>query len=119
MSTSTFLCWVAWLVVLFYLNPEGAGFIGFLCFYVSLFFALLGTFSLLGFFIRVWFSREQIIFRHLGIASRQSLWFALLLVGTLIMQGSGYLRWWNALLLIFFLTVVEFFFLSRRIVHRY
>lgn len=119
MSTATFLCWVGWLVVLYYLNPEEAGFVGFLCFYLSLFCALVGTFSLLGFFVRVWFSREPIIFRHLGVSTRQSFWFAMLLVATLMMQGAGFLRWWNALLLIIFLIILEFFFLSRKVMRRY
>jgi len=118
MTLITLVCWVAWLVVLFYLNPFEAGFVGLLLFYISLFFALFGSFALLGFFLRVWFSKEQIIFRHLGIATRQSLWFSVLLVSTLLLQGSGFIRWWNILLLIIFLTLLEFFFLSRKVVHR-
>jgi len=114
MSLITLVCWVAWLVVIFYLSPEESSLLVFLLFYVSLFFALLGSFSLIGFFVRVWFSREQIIFRHLGVSFRQSVWFAILLVGTLILQGSGFLRWWNVLLLILFLVIIEFFFLSRK-----
>ena len=104
MTVITLVCWIAWLIVLFYLDPEQTGLMGFLFFYVSLFFALIGTFSLLGFFARVWFSKEQVIFRHLGIATRQSLWFSMLLVGTLLLQGSGFIRWWNVLLLIIFLN---------------
>lgn len=114
MSFLTLFCWLAWLVVLFYLNPFEAGFIGYLCFYFSLFFAFLGTFSLFGFFIRVWFSKEPVIFRHLGVSFRQSLWFAILLTTALILQGSRFLRWWNILLLVFFLTFLEFFFLSKK-----
>ena len=118
MTLITLVCWLAWLLVLFYLNPQEAGFAGFLFFYTSLFFALFGTFSLLGFFGRVWFSKEQIIFRYLSISTRQSLWFSILLVGTLLLQGSGFIRWWNVLFLIIFLTLLEFFFLSRKVVRR-
>lgn len=118
MTVITLVCWIAWLIVLFYLDPEQTGLMGFLFFYVSLFFALIGTFSLLGFFVRVWFSKEQVIFRHLGVATRQSLWFSLLLIGTLLLQGAGFIRWWNVLLLIIFLTILEFFFLSRKVVRR-
>lgn len=114
MSLLTLFCWVAWLVVLYYINPQESGFIGFICFYLSLLFALLGTFSLLGFFIRVWFSSEQIIFKHLGVSFRQAAWFSILLTVTLILQGIKFLRWWNVLILIFLLTVLEFFFITKK-----
>ncbi len=118
MSFVTVFCWIAWLVVLWYMDPSGAGGIGFLLFYLSLFFALLGTFSLLGFFVRVWFSKEVVIFRHLGVSTRQSLWFAILVVVSLIFQASDFFRWWTSGLLIIFLIVLEFFFISRKVVRR-
>jgi hypothetical protein len=118
MSLLTLFCWLAWLVVLYFINPQEAGIVGFLLFYCSLFVALVGTFSLLGFFLRVWFSRQEVIFRHLGISTRQSLWFSLLLVGVLIMQGAGYMRWWSVGLLVLLLIILEFFFLSKRVAHR-
>ena len=118
MSLLTLFCWLAWLVVLYFINPQEAGIVGFLLFYCSLFVALVGTFSLLGFFLRVWFSRQEVIFRHLGISTRQSLWFSLLLVGVLIIQGAGYMRWWSVGLLVLLLIILEFFFLSKRVAHR-
>lgn len=114
MSLMTLVCWIAWLVVIFYMSPDESNALVFLLFYLSLFFALMGTFSLIGFFIRVWFSKDPVIFRHLGISSRQAVWFSMLLVGTLILQGSGFIRWWNVLLLILFLVMIEFFFLSSK-----
>jgi hypothetical protein len=114
MTSATFLCWLAWLLVLFYFNPDEAGFVGFFLFHFSLLLALIGTFSLIGFFCRVWFTKEQVIFRHLGISTRQSLWFALLLVSALILKGAEYFRWWSILLIIIMLGLLEFFFLSRR-----
>lgn len=118
MSSATLFSWLAWLIVIFYINPEEAGFVGFAMFYLSLFLALVGSFSLLGFFTRVWFSREEVIFRHLGVATRQSLLFSILLVGSLILQGSGFFRWWSVVLLIAFITLLEFFFISRKVVRR-
>jgi len=118
MSFTTLICWVAWLVVIFYMSPEDAGVITFLLFYVSLFFALLGTFSLLGFFLRVWFSKEKIIFRHLGISTRQSLWFSVLVIITLMFQASSYLKWWSMGFLVLLLIILEFFFVSRKVVRR-
>jgi len=115
MTSVTLFCWLAWLVVLFYMNPDEGGVVGFTMFYLSLFLALIGTFSLLGFFIRVWFSKETFIFRHLGVATRQSLWFSILLIVTLMFQGGGMLKWWSALLLVLFLVLMEFFFITRKV----
>jgi hypothetical protein len=114
MSCMTLFCWLAWLVVLYFINPDEAGFVGFLLFYASLIVALVGTFSLFGFFLRVWFSKEEVIFRHLGVSTRQSIWFAILIVGSLLLLGVGYLRWWSELLLIMFLLLMEFFYLTGK-----
>ncbi len=118
MFSMTLVCWIAWLFVLYFMDPFETGSVGFLLFYMSLFFASLGTFSLLGFFMRVWFSKEQVIFRHLGVATRQSLWFSGLIVLTLILQASDFLQWWGIVLLIVFMTLLEFFFLSRKVIRR-
>ncbi|MBI5037881.1 MAG: hypothetical protein HZC01_04230 [Candidatus Kerfeldbacteria bacterium] len=113
MTTATLVSWIAWLFVFFFINPNEAGFVGFGLFYLSMLCALVGTFSLFGFFVRVWFTKEQVIFRHLGVATRQSFFFSILIIGTLMLQGARMLQWWTVLLLILFLTIMEFFFISR------
>ncbi|MBU1148605.1 hypothetical protein KKI23_00790 [Patescibacteria group bacterium] len=113
-SLSTLLCWLAWVTVLYYINPESSGFIGLFCFYISLLIALVGTFALLGFFFRVWFSREEIVYKHVGISLRQSLLFSILIVGSLLLLGVELLTWWNGLLFIMGLAVFELFFLTRQ-----
>jgi len=117
MTVVTLICWIGWITVLFYIEPANSGFVGLLLFYVSLFFALIGTFSLLGFFFRVWFSRAEIIFQHVGIAFRQALLFSLLLVGSLLLQGMRTLTWWNAILFVISLAILELFFLTRKSTH--
>lgn len=112
-TIGTFLCWVAWLMVLFFINPVEAGGMAFIVFYLSLFLALTGTLSLIGFFVRVWFSHELVVFRHLGVSSRQAVWLGALVVVTLLLQSQRLLTWWNALLLILFLGIIESLFLSR------
>lgn len=114
MSIVTTLCWIGWITVLFFIDPDQTEFIGIFLFYLSLFFALIGTFSLLGFFFRVWFSRKEIVFQHVGISFRQALLFSLLLVGSLALQGLRILTWWNAALFIVSISILEFFFLSRK-----
>lgn len=47
MILATLMCWVSWVVVLLNIDPFAGSSIGFLFFYVSLFFSLVGTVSLL------------------------------------------------------------------------
>ncbi|MFA5107069.1 MAG: hypothetical protein WC497_01935 [Patescibacteria group bacterium] len=114
MTIVTLICWLGWITVVFYIDPFSTGFIGLLLFYVSLFFALIGTFSLLGFFFRVWFLKTEMVFKHVGIAFRQALLFALLVIGAFVLQGMRIFTWWNAALFIISLSLIELFFLTRK-----
>ncbi|MBU0706752.1 hypothetical protein KKG41_00055 [Patescibacteria group bacterium] len=118
MTIVTTICWIGWITVLFYINPDGAGFIGQVLFFVSLFFALIGTFSILGFFLRVWFSKKEMVFQHVGKAFRQAFLFSLLIVGSLILQGMRIFTWWNATLFIICVAMLELFFLTRKEIKR-
>lgn len=113
MGILTLVCWLAWVAVLFFVNPEETGLIGFVLFYFSLFLAVLGTASVLGFIIRARFNKGP-VFKQVELAFRQGIWLSLLVIGVLLLQGQGLLRWWNGLLLLLFLMFLEFFFLSSR-----
>jgi len=110
MTVLTIICWVAWVLTLILINPQQSDLIGFVLFYFSLFLAILGTASILGFLIRVWF-RKKPIFKQVEIAFRQGIWLGLLIPSILILKGLDLLRWWNALFLILFLVFLELFFL--------
>lgn len=114
MSVVTLICWIGWITVVFYIDPNLTGFIGLFLFYVSLFFALIGTFSLLGFFFRVWFLKTEVVFKHVGIAFRQALLFSLLVIGAFVLQGMRVFTWWNAALFVISLSFIELFFLTRK-----
>jgi hypothetical protein len=119
MALTTFVCWGAFVVVLFRIDPQTGGALALLLFFTSLFFALWGTLSLLGFFMRYLFQRQTVPFKHIGISLRQALWFAILVCLTLFLVSQELLVWWMSLLLIVSLTVLEAFFLSRtKTVHR-
>lgn len=115
MVFGTVVCWIAWTVVLFRIDPFVSGFIGLASFFLSLFLALLGTFSLLGFLFRRAFSKDTIAFHHIGISMRQGLFFALVVVGALLLRGTGLYTWWSVAFLVGGLTVLEFFFLMREV----
>ena len=114
MALSTAFCWLAWAMVILYINPFQAGILGFLFFYVSLLLALIGTFSLAGFLIRIILIKKEVISKLVGISFRQAILFAVLIVGLLFLQSKQLLTWWNILLLVLALTILEFFFISYR-----
>lgn len=113
MSIGTVFSWAAWVIIIINLNPYSSGIIGLIAFYISLFLALVGTIALLGFFIRVWISRKEVIFAHVGTSFRQAILLAIILIGLLLLQSFGALNWWVALLFVSAITLLEFYFLSR------
>lgn len=115
MTLSTIICITAFIMVLLFINPETSGFIGYLCFYISLFFSLLGSFSLVLLIIRLFIKKQELPYKHLGISLRQSLWFSILIVVTLILLGTNMFTWWTAGLLLSALFLLEGFFLIQSI----
>jgi hypothetical protein len=114
MVVVTVLSWGGWLAVLFFIDPEATGQTGFFLFYLSIFFALTGTFSLIGFFARYLFTRQFPQFEKLQIAFRQALFFGIIFTSYLYMQANHLLTWLNALVLVFVVTILEFLIISLK-----
>jgi len=111
---ATIICWLAWGLVIFQVDPTASGFFGFLLFYLALFFALLGTLFLLTFFFRRIFNKLDLEYRIVAASFRQSFFFALVPVIILFLQSRSLLTWWNIILLIIALSALEFFFLTYK-----
>lgn len=114
MTVATGICWLVWAGVLFQADPTDSGLIGLVFFYASLFLSLLGTFFLLSFLWRKLFNKFALEFRLVGVSFRQSFFFACLIVGVLFLQSQQFLTWWNLLLLVAAVTIIEFFCLSLK-----
>lgn len=112
MGMASLVCWLAFLLVVFYMNPYSAGFVAVGFFYVSLFLSIVGSFAVLGFIVRRKFLQGELIFRQVAVTFRQAFWFGLFAVVSLWLQHAKLLTWYNLLLLILVLAVLEFFFLS-------
>lgn len=113
MFAGTIASWLAWVLVLFTIDPFVSGSVGLAGFSFTLFLALLGTFSLLGFLFRRTFSRTTIAFRQIGVSLRQGMLFSLIVVGVLLLRGTGLYTWWIVVFFVAGVTVLEFFFLTR------
>lgn len=112
MGSLTAVCWLAWIYLLFAINPESTNWIGFLLFYLSLFLSLVGTAALVGFLIRFVGLKQILAFRSVKEAFRQSFLFALLIVVSLILLSQDLFTWFNLLFLVIGLSILEFFLLS-------
>lgn len=102
------MCWLAWFFVLGSVEPEQAGFFGFLFFYASLFLALAGTFSVIGFLIKkIILKDDQIVFHHVKSTFRQGMLVAGIIIASLLLLQFKLLTWWNGILLVLLFALIE------------
>lgn len=115
MAIGSAIGWGTWVLVLFKINPFSAGAFGFTVFYASLALALIGTLSLAGFALRLWvFHNEEIVLRQVTTAFRQACLLSFLLAGSLFLQSRELLAWWNILIFVSLLSIIELFALSLK-----
>lgn len=112
MSFASLLCWFGFLTVILSISPNEIGALTFLLFYLILALAVIGTLTILGFLIRKLFSKNELAFEHVIISFRQAIWLSLILIISLYLQSQQLLAWWNAILLILGLGLIEFFYLG-------
>lgn len=115
MAATTALCWAAFGIVVFRIDPYTAGPLGLVLFFVSLFFAIWGTLSLCGFVVRFIVLKDVVPFRYIGISLRQALWFSIILCLSLLIVTQEIYTWWMSLLLLIGFSTLEGFFLARRL----
>jgi len=113
-TLATIVFWSLWSTVIVQIDPLTSGWFGFILFYASLFFALLGSFFLVTFIVRKLANRLSFEYSIVAISFRQSCMFAVLIVGMLLLQSQNLLNFLNMTMLIVGITLLEFFFLSYR-----
>lgn len=109
MLAGTLIAWGGWIAVLLNVNPNEGGYIGFLLFYLTLLIALVGTFSLLGIFFRVYIKkRHHVVIREVHIAFRHAIFMSIMAVTSLALSANGWLQWWVFLLLLAIIALLEY-----------
>ena len=109
MVAGTLLAWGGWGFIIWKVNPNEGGFIGFLLFYLTLLVALTGTFSLFGIFFRVYLKkRHHVVIREVHIAFRHAVFMACMAVISLVLSAQGWLTWWVFLLLLAVIAILEY-----------
>lgn len=110
---SMILSWSAWLMVMYKLNPYESRGLSLGPFFLSLFFALTSTLTILGFHLRKWLYKNEIFYHHINISLRQAVLLTLCILASLVFLMLGVLTWWNGLLLVAIIILVEFYFVSK------
>ena len=107
----TLLSWGTWIIVLIRIDPDSGGFVAKLLFFTSLWLALLGTATLVGFGGRFLFERQAMPYRQMTVAARQAFNISLTAMILLGLQTGRALSWWVGLLVVLIAAGVESFFL--------
>jgi len=101
--------WLAFILVIIFIDPETTNFIGFSFFYLSLLTAAILTFALAGFLIRYLRKKTNPISWQVKNSFRQGLFFAILICASLWLIANNLFSWINVIALLLILTIFEFF----------
>lgn len=112
MVVTTLMALASWGLVIYYIDPYKAGLTGAVLFYATLFFVLVGIFTITGFQLRKKILNNEVLYILIGLSFRQAIWVAIIIIGLLMMQGARVLTWWDALLLVIAVFLLEAFFIS-------
>lgn len=107
------LAWIAFVTVIFKFNPYESTSLALAFFYLSLFIALSCTFTLIGYFFRLWLYKNEVFYLHINISLRQGVLLSLIAISCLVLLMLKVLLWWSGTLLIFAAVLLEFYFASR------
>lgn len=119
MSVATLLCWLSWGFVLLNVDPFKDNGMGFLFFYITLFFSLVGTVSLIGFGIVQWVSTQyRPMYRHVQLSFLVGVLLSLILILLLFLQGKAMLNILNIGIFAGSLVFILLFKLSLRLSNR-
>lgn len=113
MLITAILGWASWLVVLYKLSPFSEQALSLGLFYGSLFIALSGTLSLIFYFLKAWKNKQEIYNAHLNSSLRQGILLSVMTITGLAFQRLRVLTWWDSLLLLAIVLLIEFYFNSR------
>lgn len=107
------MAWISWVLVLLKLDPYETMSLALSFFYITLFIALVCTFTIIGFYFRVWLFRNEIFYKHINTALRQGTLLSLIAIFCLVLQMVQVLNWWTGLMLIVIAVLLESYFSAK------
>ncbi len=111
---STLISWFGVGAFVLFIQPTDLPFWMMMIFYGAMFLAALGSFTLLGTFVRVYIFKAEVAVRQFTRSIRQGVFFSILIVSSLFLSHVGLLSTWSLVLLILGLACIELFFLTSR-----
>lgn len=112
---ATVISFFSFVFVVTKVDPTNTNPVGFILFYSTLFFTLIGTLSLFMIAIRWIFVKNLALFTNITRSFRQGILFSITIVSFLLLKSFNLLDWWNVILIIGTITGVELFSASRKI----
>jgi hypothetical protein len=103
----------AFVLILFYTDPEKGELPVKLAFYLTLFLFLSSIFVLMLTAARRKFRKEGAVFSDLGVSFREGSLLSLLVMSLLILQSFRFLTWWDGLLAVAGIFLIELYFLTK------
>lgn len=103
---------IGFMLIVWRLDPT-ANLANIILFYTDVTVLTLSLGTLAGFYLRKFLGQREFAFSHLKISVRQSLWFAIVVVVSLILQRHNLFSYLNSILLVLSLVFLESYFLSR------
>ena len=115
MIFATILCWIAWGFVLVNIDPFQASTYSFAFFYITLFFALIGTISVVTFAITGFLSKNRLpMFRHVQKSFQISLFISTIIIILLFLLGNRLLNIWNFTIFLLVIALTSSFVFSNK-----
>jgi hypothetical protein len=105
--------WASWIVVINKLSPFTTPELALSLFYTSLFIALAATFALIIHYFRVWLNKGETHNAQLNTALRQGMLLSAMISAGIAFQRLRVLTWWDGLLLLAIVLLIEFYFMAR------
>jgi len=111
---ATILSWSSFLLIINKLSPFISGYLALSFFYLSLFIALMGSFTLINYYSRLIIKKENIELHDLNIAIRQSSLMSIFMCICLGFQRLRILNLWDAFLLLIIIVLIEYYFSENK-----
>lgn len=100
--------------ILFKIDPNSATSGTIIVFYLTLFIILFSFFTFLGYFLRIRILKAEFFKTYLKVSSRQAALISFAIIGLLILSASSVLNWWDGILLVFAILLLELYFKGNK-----
>lgn len=101
-----------WIMIIYWLDPRQAGWIGYMLFFLSLLLGLIGVISLIGYGIRRLLMPDTLPAYHVRHALRQAVLIGVFTNVILALQLVRLNHWWLVIGMMILITLIELVFLS-------